>query len=124
MQYTDGAPIYAQIIAKIKADIATGALPPGSKLPSVREAAVEYRVNPNTMYRVMTDLERGGFIHAERGVGYFVVDDAAVTDPLRGDEARAAAEAFLTRMHELGLSSEEIRTLLNPLLEGGPHERP
>lgn len=124
MQYADGAPIYAQIIAKIKADIATGALAPGAKLPSVREAAVEYRVNPNTMYRVMTDLERGGFIQAERGVGYFVVDDAAVTDPLRGDEALAAAEAFLARMRELGLSSDEIRTLLNPLLEGGHDERP
>lgn len=119
LPYTDGAPIYAQIIARIKADIATGALSPGSRLPSVRDAAVEHRVNPNTMYRVMTELEREGFIQAERGVGYFVVDDPTLTDALRRDEASKAAAAFLARMDELGLSPDEIEALLHSLLKGG-----
>lgn len=119
LPYSDGAPIYAQIVARIKADIATGALSPGNRLPSVRDAAVEHRVNPNTMYRVMTELEREGFIQAERGVGYFVVDDPALTDGLRRDEASKAAAAFLARMDELGLTPDEIQALLHSLLKGG-----
>lgn len=99
---TTGAPIYLQIVRRIKADIATGVLAPAAKLPSVREAAEIHRVNHNTMHRVMRELEREDIIEAQRGIGYFVVANPAVADGLRHDEAAAAAEEFVARIHALG----------------------
>ena len=58
-QFSNDAPIYAQLIAQIKVGIVSGAFPPGERLPSVRDLATEAGVNPNTMQRALTELERG-----------------------------------------------------------------
>ena len=55
-------PIYAQLISRIKQGIVSGDLPPGSRLPSVRDLATEAGVNPNTMQRALQELEREGLV--------------------------------------------------------------
>ena len=59
-QFSADAPIYTQLVAQIQMYIVSGALPPGERLPSVREFAAEAGVNPNTMQRAMAELEREG----------------------------------------------------------------
>ena len=68
----DRTPIYAQLERGLRAAIATGRLRPGDQLPTVRQLAVDLRVNANTVARVYADLERAGVIETRRGVGSFI----------------------------------------------------
>ena len=65
-------PIYAQVEQGIRAAITTGRLAPGDQLPTVRQLAIDLRVNANTVARVYVDLERAGVVETRRGVGTFV----------------------------------------------------
>ena len=71
-QFENGIPIYLQILRKMRTEIASGAYPPGGKLPPVRELALEAGVNPNTMQRAFAELERDGLIHniSDAGIVY------------------------------------------------------
>src|SRR5499425_2102330 len=92
----DSTPIYAQIERGLRAAIASGRLRAGDQLPTVRQLAVDLRVNANTVARVYADLERDGVLETRRGVGSFVTATR--------DKARPPAEhskrlrAFVTRM--------------------------
>ena len=66
-QFSNSAPIYTQLIGQIRAGIVSGALAPGERLPSVRDLAMEAGVNPNTMQRALTELERDGLRHGGSG---------------------------------------------------------
>ena len=87
-------PIYAQIIAQIQQRIVTSQLQPGDRLPSVRDLAAEAGVNPNTMQRAMTELERQGLVHSQRTAGRFVTEDEATIRKLREDLARTSTGAY------------------------------
>ena len=92
----DATPIYAQLDRAIRAAVASGRLAAGDRLPTVRELAVDLRVNANTVARVYTDLERAGVIETRRGVGSFV---AATPAEARPEQVRASAlEAFTTHV--------------------------
>jgi GntR family transcriptional regulator len=65
-------PLYAQLTRAIRFAIATGRLRVGEQLPTVRQLAVELRVNANTVAKVYTELERTGILETRRGVGTFV----------------------------------------------------
>ena len=68
----DPAPIYVQIERAIRAAVATGRLPKGTQLPTVRQLAVELKVNANTVAKVYSELEREGLVETRRGVGTFI----------------------------------------------------
>ena len=74
-QFSNSAPIYAQLIEQIKMAIVSGEFPAGERLPSVRELAAETGVNPNTMQRAMTELERDGLVYSQRTAGRFVTEN-------------------------------------------------
>ena len=69
----DQTPIYAQLERGLRAAIATGRLRPGDQLPTVRQLAVDLRVNANTVARVYAELERANVLETRRGVGSFVI---------------------------------------------------
>ena len=92
----DATPIYAQLERALRASIATGRLQPGAQLPTVRQLAVELRINANTVARVYAELERAGVIETRRGVGSFVSATPARAHPPREHERRL--RAFVTRM--------------------------
>jgi GntR family transcriptional regulator len=91
----DATPIYAQLERGLRAGIATGRLPTGSQLPTVRQLAVDLSVNANTVARVYAELERAGVIETRRGVGSFVSATPAQAHPPREHERRL--RAFVTR---------------------------
>lgn len=72
IDYSDKRPIYEQVAEKIEALILNGILEPDSKLPSVRSLAMELSINPNTIQRAYSELEREGFVYSVKGRGNFV----------------------------------------------------
>ena len=106
----DPLPLYAQLERGIKLAIAAGDLPVGGQLPTVRQLAVELKINANTVGRVYADLERSGAIETRRGVGSFVTATAAQARPPKEHEKRL--RAFVTRLlaeaGSAGFTVEEI----------------
>jgi len=92
----DRTPIYAQLNRALRAAIAAGRLRPGDQLPTVRQLAVDLRINANTVARVYTDLERDGVLETRRGVGSFV--RAGPAQARSADEHSRRLKAFVTRM--------------------------
>ena len=116
----DATPIYAQLERALRAAIATGKLQPGTQLPTVRQLAVELRVNANTVARVYAELERAGVIETRRGVGSFVTATPAQAHPPREHERRL--RAFVTRLladaDAAGFSIDDVMTALRAHKEG------
>lgn len=104
----DNMPIYMQIMNRIREAIASGELAAGDKVPSVREFASEFEVNPNTMQRALMELEREGILVSERAIGRFVTDDRSKIDAMRREAGSRAADAFIRQMADLGFSEEEM----------------
>ena len=106
----DATPIYAQLERGLRAAIATGRLKPGDQLPTVRELAVELRINANTVARVYAELERAGAIETRRGVGSFVTATPAQARSPREHERRL--RAFVTRVladaESAGFSADDV----------------
>jgi len=92
----DATPIYAQLERGLRAAIAAGRLRLGDQLPTVRQLAVELRVNANTVARVYSDLERSGVLETRRGVGSFIRATAQQARPPKEHERRL--RAFATRV--------------------------
>ena len=112
-QFSADAPIYTQLVAQIQMYIVSGALPPGERLPSVREFAAEAGVNPNTMQRAMAELEREGLVHSQRTAGRFVTEDRARIQQAKRQCAEEQIQTFLEKMEQLGYTRAEILQLMD-----------
>ena len=105
-------PIFVQIIEHLEYDIVSGALSPGAKVPSVRELAAEAAVNPNTMQRALSEMERLGLLRTERTSGRFVTDDQNAITSLKKDLASVGVGGFVKQMKSLGLEKDEVLKLI------------
>ena len=109
---TGDSPVYQQIMAAIRGAILKGELPMGGKVPSVRDLAAEAKVNPNTMQRALTELERSGLLIGGGTSGRTVTQDEAVIAAVRHQElmtlARECAEKFMV----FGVTPEQAAQLL------------
>lgn len=101
-------PIYAQLMEQMTAAIVTGGYSPGQKLEPVRELALEAGVNPNTMQRALSELEREGLVYSQRTTGRFVTEDRERLAEARRSLAREQTAIFRAAMERLGYSLEEI----------------
>ncbi len=106
--FNDNAPIYMQIVNTLRGNIASGVYPPGSRLPSVRDLALEAGVNPNTMQRALAELERSGLVNSQRTAGRFITEDGSALLALRKSMSEEILTDFIARLRRLGLSSEQI----------------
>jgi GntR family transcriptional regulator len=110
IQWSDGAPIYRQLKDRVIAMMLDGVLKPGDALPSVRQVAAEYQLNPITVSRAYQELADEAIVEKRRGLGMFVTNEASnkllTTERERflHDEWPAVAE----RIERLGLSMEEL----------------
>ena len=105
-------PIYAQLLERLKMQIVSGQYHPGDKLPSVRELAAIANVNPNTMQKAFTELERSGLIVTQRTSGRSVTEDTEMIKQVQMDLACSHITNFIHKMKELGFSTAEIKKLL------------
>ena len=123
-RFRNDLPIYTQLVEKIKLGVLSGELPPGSRLPPVRELAAQAGVNPNTMQRAMQELEREGLVFPQRTAGRFVTEDKNVIDGIRQELAARHIADFFAAMTELGCDRGEILALLEEEKEGEAHADP
>lgn len=106
-------PIYLQVIEEIKRDIFNERYLPGSKIPSVRELALQYGVNPNTIQKSLTELEREGLLRSERAVGRYVTDDTNSINKAQKEVSDGVVDNFIKEMKALGFSITQIVSMIN-----------
>ena len=111
-EFNSGMPIYIQVINKIKEQMALSQLKPGDKLPSSRELAIEYSINPNTASRVYKEMELMGLCFTKRGLGTFVTEDKVVVNSISKNMAKDYTNRYLDSMRSLGYKVEEIIKLI------------
>lgn len=114
-------PIFIQIIERIQMDIISGLYKPGDKLPSVRELAQEASVNPNTMQKALSELERTGLVYSQRTSGRFITEDTAMIDNLKSELAKELVTQFLENMQKLGIPQDEALSLISETIKGDDH---
>ena len=111
-KFSGDRPVYQQIMELMRGGIVKGELPPGGKVPSVRELAAQAQVNPNTMQRAMTELEREGLLVSGGTSGRTVTEDPEVLEKMRKeilqDLARECAEKFMV----FGITPSQAAQLL------------
>lgn len=112
-------PVYIQLMEQIQAGIISGIFKPGDKLPSVRDLAAEATVNPNTMQKALSELERIGLVYANRTSGRFITSDEAMITQLKGKSAKEQIIDFIERMRQLGFSPEETLALVTDIVRNG-----
>lgn len=106
--FDNNIPIYLQLVSLIKNDIIKGALSPGEKLPSIRELAITYKVNPNTIGKALSELENISLIYTERTNGKYVTSDKELISKYRENYAKKISQKYLQNMQDLGYSHIEI----------------
>lgn len=103
-------PVYLQVIRSFKEQLATGKLQPGQDIPSRRELAGLMGINPNTAQRAYKEMEEQGLIHTERNFPSKITTDEAVLSAVREELINEAIESFITSVHSINLSLDEVLT--------------
>ena len=106
--FKNGIPIYTQIVDELTMRIASGAYAPGEKLDSVRDMAMDAGVNPNTMQRALSEIERRGLVYSERTSGRFVTRDENVLKELHKELAGRYLDEFVEKLQKIGMNEKEI----------------
>ncbi|AGF28529.1 GntR family transcriptional regulator [Bacillus velezensis] len=107
-EFQSSKPIYLQIADRIYYRLVRSELSPGDKLPSVREMAVQMKVNPNTIQRTYSEMERLGIVETRRGQGTFIAERSDLKAELKDRLTKDVFKRFIQEMAELGLSPEEM----------------
>jgi GntR family transcriptional regulator len=115
IDHTDPLPIYAQLDRAIRLAVATGKLRRGDRLPTVRQLAVDLRINANTVAKVYAELERAGVVETQRGVGTFIQElgNEAASPAVRRRQLTALAEEFFSKALVLGFTEQEAIESIN-----------
>lgn len=108
-------PIYAQIMERITLDIVSGIYPPGARLPSVRDLAQDAGVNPNTMQKALSELERTGLVISQRTSGRFITEDLTMVEKTKQNLASMQIREFLEKMEHIGFTKEAIIQLIEQI---------
>ena len=117
-EFDNNKPIYLQLIDIIKLKRISKELKPGSKLSSVRDMAQEFGVNPNTMQRALSELERENLLYSQRTSGRFVTDNEDNINQLREEVAKVEILSLYNILTKLGYKKEElIELVINNLKE-------
>lgn len=113
--FDNDRPIYIQLVEQLQIYIISGMIKPGEKLPSVRELAINLKVNPNTMQKALSELEDLKLIYTERTNGKFVTTDKLIIEEYRKKYAKDKTSKYINDIKELGLSKKDIIKLINEM---------
>lgn len=112
MPVDDSRPIWVQLVDLFRRRIASGQWAPSTRIPSVRELALETGVNPNTVQRALGELDREGLTVAERAQGRYVTPEEGAVSSARERIAENMTDAHITALIELGFDLDEGTALL------------
>lgn len=111
-------PIYIQLMERIQHDIISGVYSPGQKLPSVRDLALEAAVNPNTMQKALSELEKSGLVYSQRTSGRFITDDETLLNKMKTNLAEEHIHQFLEQMRRLGFADNSTIKMITETVKG------
>ena len=111
-KFSGDRPVYQQIMELMRGGIVKGELPPGGKIPSVRELAAQAQVNPNTMQRAMTELEREGLLVSGGTSGRTVTENPEVLEKMREAVLQALARECAEKFMVFGITPSQAAQLL------------
>lgn len=115
-EFDNNIPIYIQLVRQVKINIISGSIKSGERLPSVRDLALQTKVNPNTMQKALAELEEQGLIFTERTNGKFVTEDEALIEKYKKEFADELAMQYFESMENIGFNQADA---LNYLKEFG-----
>ena len=101
--FDNNIPIYIQLLDYLKIYLISGVFKAGDKLPSVRDFATTFKVNPNTMQKALTELEDMNLIYTERTNGKYVTNDAKLIESLKDEYAKKKKKSYFQGMRRIGL---------------------
>lgn len=107
LDYKDRRPLYEQVQERFQELIVKGILPKDMQLPSVRSQAMQLSINPNTIQRAYSELERQGYIYSIKGKGSFVADISSFLDG-RKAQWRESMERLIAEGYSIGIRQEEM----------------
>lgn len=107
LDYQDRRPIYEQVAEKLQELILRGVLIPGTRMPSVRQLAMELSINPNTIQRAYTELEQEGLIYPVKGKGNFISDSEKIRETEREEYSQRFVE-LVRKGKAMGMEEEEL----------------
>ena len=105
-------PLYEQVLQHIRQAIARGDVLLGTKLPSVRDLALQLKLNPNTVMRAYQELDRNHLTETRRGQGTFITSDSETVDQVKKTLASEAVITFVLSMENLGIDRSTAESLL------------
>ena len=108
IDFDSNLPIYIQVMDYIKKEIVSGRLKPGDRVDSVRDLALHFGVNPNTVQRSLSELEREGLLKRERTAGRFISENEEQNGLVREQMATSCIRRYVKEMENLGYEGEEI----------------
>lgn len=116
---TSGLPIYRQLLDQVRRHVASGRLEPGDFLPSVRQVALDLEINPMTVSKAYSLLERDGVVELVRGQGMRVAERAGTGGSVGQRQERLAPllEQVLAEAYQLSLSPRQVQSLLVRLIK-------
>ena len=115
VEFDNNIPIYIQLVEQLKIDIISEKLKSGERLPSVREFALQTKVNPNTMQKALVELEDLKLVYTERTNGRFVTDDKKIIDRYKKKYADELTNKYILGMKNIGYNDKEIIEYLKSL---------
>ena len=115
IDFNNNIPIYIQLLDYLKTYIISSKIKCGERLPSVRELALQFKVNPNTMQKALTELENIGLIYTERTNGKFVTDNNVLIEKTKKELAKDIVNRYLKDMNNIGISNKESSKYLQEL---------
>ena len=114
-EFDNNTPIYIQLVEQLKIFIISEKIKPGERLPSVRELALQTKVNPNTMQKALVELEDLNLIYTERTNGKYVTDDKKTIDKYKKKYADELSKKYILGMKNIGYDETEIIDYLKKL---------
>ena len=116
-QFNGTEAVFVQIARRLRGEILGGKYQPDEQIPSVRQLALEAAVNPNTMQKALSELERTGLVYSQRTSGRFITEDTKMIDKLKAELAKEIISQFLENMQKLGFQKDEAISLMKQTIE-------
>ncbi len=110
--FDNDRPIYIQLVEQLKEYIIAGKFKAGEKLPSVREFAMQIKVNPNTVQKALAEIENQKLIYTERTNGKFVTENEELIENVKKELANQRVQKYFEDMNKLGINGKEAITYL------------
>ena len=114
-EFNNEIPIYIQLVEQLKIYIISGTLKPGERLPSIRELALQTKVNPNTMQKALSEMEDLKLVYTERTNGKFVTEDQELINKYKKQYADEISKKYFKSMENIGFNNVETISYLEKI---------